>query len=155
MQSINMKSTMITSFINTYFNVTEMLSNSRGRYTSEHINRCSRMGGSFGKEVKRLFRECIGQEALRDPSKKKPQRYSDDLKEFIREYEKDGLFEYLPPRQHESFPSFVDSSRIIKSPVKFGQHLAALSKEMDFWRHRAQRAREPFLQDGDGNQRNN
>ena len=42
----------------------------------------------------------------------------------IRNFETDGLFEYLPPRNHHSFFDFKDSSSRIKRPEKFGAHLA-------------------------------
>ena len=100
------------------------------------------MGGAFGKEVQELFHISMGQQLHRDPSHKRPAHYARDIQRFIQDFKGDGIFHYCPPRHHSAFPEFVDKGNKIKSPVKLGKHIGRLAKKMDFWRRRAQRARE-------------
>ena len=120
-----------------------MLRHARGNYTEAHINRCSKMGGGFGKEVDRLFNVAMFGGDIYDTKRKKRPKYSQDVGNFVAEFKDEALFDYCPPREYDNFPEYSDISNRIKSPVRFGRHLAALSRSLDFWRHRSENAREP------------
>jgi hypothetical protein len=124
-----------------------MLKNSRGQYAEAHVRRCSRLGGGFGREIDRMFHAAMfGYESYTKRPKHKP-HYAHDVMQFVEEFRSDGLFDYFPPREHDAFPQYVDNSNRIKSPIRFGRHLVSLSEDIDYWRHRASRARRPDVPD--------
>ena len=122
-----------------------MLKNSRGQYSEAQITRCSRLGGGFGKEIDRMFNAAMFGYDSYTKQRKHTSKYAQDIIRFAEEFKEDGLFEYCPPREHDSFPQYVDSSSRIKSPLRFGRHLASLSRDVEYWRHRAARARRPVV----------
>ena len=121
-----------------FFLPVEMLKHSRGNYTPNQLQRCSRMGGAFGKEMQRVFQEamCLGDTFLAKRSH--TARYYNDLKTFVNEFASEALVDYVPPRSHRAFPNFVLDTGI-KSPRKLGRHIRALNDDLDFWRERQQR----------------
>ncbi len=115
---------------------------SRGNYTEKHMSRCSRMGGSFGKAVDRLFDSgiCNQTDSMYDAHKVESADYKKDVTEFVRTLNDEGLFEYCPPREHVGFPCFTHDTNI-REPEKMGVRLSKLSKDKDFWREMSQYAR--------------
>ena len=83
----------------------------------------------------------MGQSA--DPKHPRPRHYDEDLKLFLERFRDEALFDYIPGREHSEFHDFEESSNRLKSPVKFARHVAALRKEMGFWRQRGNDARPP------------
>ena len=125
--------------------ISEMLGRARGHYTEAQINRCSKMGGGFGREMGRLFTAAMYNppDAAYQRQESRKNRYDDDIALFVEEYQPEALFDFLPPRGHQSFDSFTDNSSNIKNPEKLGKHLVSLSHDLDFWRDRIQHARRP------------
>ena len=119
----------------------DMLRNSRGNYTPAQIDRCSKMGGGFGKEIDRLFNKTVCNIESSYQQRKRSTSYKDDLVRFVDEYQKEALFDYCPPREHTGFEAYVDNSSAIKRPSDLAKRLNSLSDEHDYWRLRAERAR--------------
>ena len=115
-----------------------MLRHARGRYTELQIERCSKMGGGFGKEIDRLFDQDIcNMETTYQQSRSKSLSYQRDIVKFVDEFRQDALFDYFPPRQHYGFLNYVDTSAKINRPVELAKRLNALSDDYDFWRQQA------------------
>ena len=91
------------------------------------------MGGAFGKEVQRIFRDamCLGDEYM--AKKNHSARYQRDVVTFVNEFSGEALFDYIPPRSHRAFSGFSLTTDI-RSPRKLGQHIRALNEDLDFWR---------------------
>ena len=119
-----------------------MMKRGRGNYTTSQIYRCSHLGGDYRKEIDRVFLQAwgLGQEHYR---KKKPPNYNQDLQRFVREFQEDALFHYIPPRSHSAFENFVCTTSV-REPRKLGKRLRALSEELDFWRRRQRERAEGY-----------
>ncbi len=119
-----------------------MLSHARGRYTDVQIDRCSKMGGGYGKEIDRLFDQAICNHPVKyDVQTKKPSAHRKDIESFLETYQEEALFDYCPPRQHHGFENYIDESARVERPTDLARRLVKLSTDYDFWRYRAQRAR--------------
>lgn len=118
-----------------------MVRNSRGNYTDKNILRCARISGPFGRTLYKLFTQAgLVDMAALDARKASPQ-YSRDIQRFIQDYQEFALYDYLPGRQHDSFPEFVHSTAIT-APWKLEKKLRKLCHRMDQWRHNNLRRRQ-------------
>ncbi len=114
-----------------------MLRHSRGQYTEDHINRCAKMGGTFGKNVDRLFDAAIC-DMTETYSKTSSSRYASDLETFVENAQKEALFDYCPPRKQTGMNCFIDRSHRIKKPEKLGAKLREIFEDHQFWRERSE-----------------
>ena len=132
-------STMTKLFLT---HISELLKRCHGRYTEKQTDRCSKITGSFGKDLDRLFNQnMFGCDTLHNPRSKSP-AYVADVHKFVDTYKSDAPFSYCPPREHSAFPQFVDTTCKIRHPGKLAQRLFAIGEELDFWRRREARARQ-------------
>ncbi len=106
-----------------------MLRHSRGQYTEKHVTRCSRLGGQFGKDFDQNIVNKFGLKHLSPFTGR--QKYAQDVPAMVRELQPDGLFAYIPQRQHRSFAEF-QRKRTLEHPEKLGEKLQRLSKDIDF-----------------------
>ena len=114
-----------------FFSLSEMLKRPRGNYTDEQVARCAELSGSFGKEVDRLFSEAgLGNFCSPDHASSHSKRYREDVATFVKEFHRDGLFEYLPGRYHKGFKKFK-YSRQIREPQTMAHLMMRLAEDMD------------------------
>jgi hypothetical protein len=111
--------------------IAELLKRCHGRYTDKQTERCSKITGSFGKDLDRVFNQVMfGLDREHTPRKKTSTYFRD-------------INKYCPPREHSAFSQFTDITSKIKHPGKLGQRLFAIGEEFDFWKRREARARQP------------
>ena len=96
-----------------------MIKHSNGMYTPNEIQRCSKMAGTFHKEVRNMLQNVTNRHISEYESKPKSPKHNKDVLKFVNEFVGDGLFTYCPPRNHSTFPSFEHEYQI-KSPYRLG-----------------------------------
>ena len=112
-----------------------MLKRSRGQYTPKMVQRCSQMGGAFGKVFHQQL--CRSFDLRPESSaKKRASVYKKDIQALLAEFEPDALFAYIPGREHKGFKAFVHQPALDQE-VKLGKKFAKLSHDLSFWRNRA------------------
>ena len=110
-----------------------MIKHSNGMYTPEQIRRCSRMAGTFQKEVRSLVKNSVTNTLPEyEEKKQRSPKHDRDLNNFVKDFSGDGLFTYCPPRMHSAFGDFQHKCNI-KSIYKFGTVLKKQSVSMDKW----------------------
>jgi hypothetical protein len=123
--------------------IAELLKRCHGRYTDKQTERCSKITGSFGKDLDRVFNQVMFGLDREHTTRKKTSTYFRDINKFVTMYKADAPFSYCPPREHSAFSQFTDITSKIKHPGKLGQRLFAIGEEFDFWKRREARARQP------------
>ncbi|XP_035687479.1 uncharacterized protein LOC118423433 [Branchiostoma floridae] len=122
---------LVNEFLNNDFK--DMLKHSRGQYTDTQVQRCAEMSGPFGRELDRVFTAAgLGSYITHASTFSHDGRYQADIDRFVSDFKGDGLFAYLPGRQHTGFEDYTYNSRI-RQPEKMGGKLRQLAKEMDLW----------------------
>lgn len=117
--------------------ITEMLRRCRGQYTEKMVDRCSRMGGAFGKAFHEQFCQSLGT-GYESQHTRTDSKFRADVPALVREFHADGLFDYVPLREHKGFPAFQHRPGL-SDEVQLGKHLLARSRHLSFWRDTARR----------------
>ena len=92
------------------------------------------MSGAFGRELDRLLTEASIGDLVGAKSFPKLGRYKDDVADFVKEFKRGGLMEYLPGRHHIYFKDF-SLQTYVKSPEKLGQKFRKYAENMDMWKN--------------------
>ena len=104
------------------------MKHSRGRYTEAQADRAGRIVGPLGRDIDEIFVSKIG-ESMQHHGKDDP-KYNTQVLEFVEDYHTKQLFDFIPGRQHPSFPQYQYKTTI-KNPEKLKFRLEAYSKRLD------------------------
>ncbi|XP_038069432.1 uncharacterized protein LOC119738598 [Patiria miniata] len=127
MEGENIGLDLLNKFLNNEFK--DMLLRSRRKYTQQQAQRCSQMSGELGKQIDQLLTGGLGDLPSKNSSEKTVNK---DVLDFVSEFKKDALFDYVPGRHHQGFEDYTyDTS--IEAPDCLGQRLLVTSQEMDRW----------------------
>ena len=107
----------------------ENLHHAHGQYTDKTVKRAGKIVGSLSRDLDRAFAENIT-EIHTDDGYRKRKDYNHDVRFFITEYSKDKLFDYIPGRQHDSFPKFGYQTDIA-NPEQLKMRFLKYSKKLD------------------------
>lgn len=113
------------------FILLENIKNARGRYTDKHLDRVSKTCGSFGKDLDQLFTGKMA-ETYMGKSKYEPVSYRMQVLRFTQMYNREDFFNYVPGREHTSFPDFQLVP--LKKPGKMKARLKKYSRNLDMQR---------------------
>ena len=103
-------------------------------YTTDQIKRCSKISGTFQKEVRGMLKNVtLNSPIPYDEQSHRSPKHDKDVQKFIKDYTNDELFSYCPPRNHNAFPEFKHECEL-KSPYKLGVFLQKQSQTMDKWK---------------------
>ena len=114
--------------------VTEMMKRARGKSTDQEVERCAKIGGTFGKDLDKLVTNAgkVSFEETWSSRHSHKKRQVQDIKAFVKEYRSDNLFAAVPGRYHAGLKKFRYENTI-EEPIKFGRKLRKLSQDMDKW----------------------
>ena len=98
---------------------TETLRCGRGQHTETTLTRNGKIIGSLGPALDAAF-----------PKQVRETDYAGDVREFCAEYAQDKLFDHVPGRQHQSFPSFTPRVNIAQ-PHKLKRRLINYGRKLD------------------------
>jgi hypothetical protein len=111
------------------YHVSEMLKNSKGNYTDEHVQRCSQVCGDMSSKIDRICHYDIG--GIYQIAKKDEKHTNTELvQKFVKVYSRDKLFDLIPGRQHDAFAKFKYCVGIPR-PAHFKARLLKYSRKMD------------------------
>ena len=113
------------------FMFSEMLRQSKGRYTPDQINRVATMSGVLGGIIHDELCRAIG--TTTNPAHREySDAYEQDLRTYLENVKDHHLFAYEPARQHQGFDAFRQhkETQIERLANKILSH----SKDLDFWR---------------------
>ena len=115
-----------------YIVIVEKLRKANGLYTEKQIQRCSRLGGQFSKDLQRLFAQNIGSERLHV---KHSRHYTEhkDVRHFLENSLRDGLFDNIPGRCHVGFENITHEWKV-NDPDHLTARLQIRSRKLDLWR---------------------
>ena len=110
-----------------------MIRHSHGRYSSEQIQRCSQMSGTFKEKMRDLLRSGMGLNEVSRSSGHRTPKYFKDIAVMANKYRDARLFTYVPGRRHTGLQG-VQNENSLKNPSKLGQNLRNMSSNLDLWR---------------------
>ena len=99
-----------------------MLLRSCGRYTDLQLQRCARLSGAFGKQTDWFLTEGGLGDLVPSKNTAKKSACNKDVLDFVKEFQKDALFDYHPGRQHCGFEVYINDS-CLRSPNLLGRKL--------------------------------
>ena len=121
---------LVNEFLNKDFK--EMLKRSRGTYTKAQVQRCCQLSGAFGRYLDDIFMTSLTATEDQKPHHQST-KYDTDVQQFLEGYKDECLFDFIPGRQHSSFPNFKHAV-VLNAPEKMGSKLVKLSQCMDRWK---------------------
>ena len=97
------------------------------------MRRAGKIVGSLGRAIDALYTSNVADTST-DESYRKRHNYHQDIVDFVEEYKQDKLFDFIPGRQHESFPDY-HYDLIVPQPDLLKKRLLKYNTKLDRSRH--------------------
>ncbi len=111
----------------------DILKHSHGNYTDKVIYRAGKIIGHLGKALDDIFLTEVAK-TTQELTYTKEKDYSADIKDFVKQYSQEQLFDFIPGRCHASFPAFEYGLNKIKRPAELKKRLVKYARKIDRYR---------------------
>ena len=85
----------------------------------------------MAKDIDRVFSKNFAAKYFREGRHEKEDKLLPDVRKLVEEYHEDRLFQRVPGRSHDTFPSHKSKLLQINNPHKFNARLKKYAKNLD------------------------